>query len=47
MIVPLNMLFVRCTRAQRVRLLDQIAARCGSQLAAHGIALDPRERILR
>lgn len=47
MIVPLNMLFVRCTRARRARLLEQIASRFGSQLGAYGIALDPRERLLR
>jgi hypothetical protein len=47
MIVPLNMLFVRCTRNKRARLLDQIAARFEPQRAAHGIALNPRERMLR
>lgn len=44
MIVPLNTLFVRCTRAQCQRLLDRIRVRFGSQLAAYSITIDERER---
>lgn len=47
LIVPLNALFIPCTRARRQRLLDQIRARFGSQIAAYGIALDEREHVMR
>lgn len=45
-IVPLNALFIPCTRVRRRRLLDQIRARFGSQIAAYGITLDEREHVM-